>query len=49
MSTKIELNYVDPSEPLNKRLPFTSFKTKQWLLLWICSNGESFFWDTRYV
>ena len=29
-------------EPLSKRLPFTSIKTRQWLLSWDCSNGESF-------
>ena len=27
----------------SKRLPFTSFKTRELLLLWICSKGESFF------
>ena len=39
---------MDPSEPLSKRLPFTSLKTRQWLLLWNCSNRESFLRDTRY-
>ena len=39
---------MDPSEPLSKRLPFTSLQTRQWLLLWNCSNREGF-WDTRYV
>ena len=34
---------MDPSEPLSKRLPFTSLKTRQWLLFWNCSNGEMFF------
>ena len=34
---------------LRKTLPFTSFKSRQWLLSWNCSNRESFLWDTRYV
>ena len=46
MSDKIGTNHIDLSERLSKRLPFTSFKTRQWLLSWNCSNGESFFWDT---
>ena len=34
---------MDPGKPLSNRLMFMLFKTKQWLLLWNCSNGESFF------
>ena len=44
---KITKNNMDPSEPVSKRLPFTSLKTRQWLLFWNCSNWESFLWDTR--
>ena len=43
MSKIIGKNHLDPSEPLSKRLPFTSFKTMQWLLLRNYSNEESFF------
>ena len=34
---------MDPNQPLSKRLLFPSLKTRQWLLLWNGSNGESFF------
>ena len=43
---KIAYNYMDPSEPISKGLPFTSLKVRQLLLLWNCSNGESFFFET---
>ena len=46
MSKKIEENHMDASEPLSKRLPFTSLKTRQRLLLGTFSNEKSFFFGT---
>ena len=43
MSKKFRKNNMDPSQPLRKRLPFTSFKMRQWLFPWNCSNKETFF------
>ena len=40
------LEETDP-ESKRPRLPFTSFKMRQWLFLWNFSNRKTYFWDIR--
>ena len=42
MSINIGINYVDLSQPGSKRLPFESFKTRQWLFFQELLKRENF-------